>query len=520
MKKHFLKRSFGFALALMLVLSALPVTALAAETPASDFVELVATDVWLDETVFEHTGREIMPNVTVRVDGTLLTLDKHYKLEYADNIEVGTGKVIVTGVATEGYIGTVEVPFYINEKAPEEPEFTLIELTASDVSISGTEFPYTGEAIEPAVTVTAEGQTLTAGKDYSVEYVNNVEVGTATVIVRGIATASQTLGYTGAVSLNFTIQATQPEEYPLVEIQHSDVTINGKQFTYTGKAIEPEITVTVDGKVLTAGKDYSLKYENNVEVGTGYAIVSGIATATQTGGYTGQVTVRFTIVPMTEETYPLVEIKSGDVTIDGTKFTYTGKAIEPKITVTVDGKVLTAGKDYSLKYVNNVEVGTATAIVSGIATATQTGGYTGEVKVNFTIAEAPKTPDYQITKGNGAKWYQESGTSLSFTANGDYSDFIGISINGKRLEDSNYTVKSGSTVITLKNSYLKKLDLGTYTITVHYTDGEAEGTFQVLAASENPKTGDTGIHLWVATLFVSLTGLAGAAFVCRKKFFK
>ena len=430
MKKHFLKRSFGFALALMLVLSALPVTALAAETPASDFVELVATDVWLDETVFEHTGREIMPNVTVRVDGTLLTLDKHYKLEYADNIEVGTGKVIVTGVATEGYIGTVEVPFYINEKTPEEPEFTLIELTASDVSISGTEFPYTGEAIEPAVTVTAEGQTLTAGKDYSVEYVNNVEVGTATVIVRGIATASQTLGYTGAVSLNFTIQATQPEEYPLVEIQHSDVTINGKQFTYTGKAIEPEITVTVDGKVLTAGKDYSLKYENNVEVGTGYAIVSGIATATQTGGYTGQ------------------------------------------------------------------------------------------VKVNFTIAEAPKTPDYQITKGNGAKWYQESGTSLSFTANGDYSDFIGISINGKRLEDSNYTVKSGSTVITLKNSYLKKLDLGTYTITVHYTDGEAEGTFQVLAASENPKTGDTGIHLWVATLFVSLTGLAGAAFVCRKKFFK
>ena len=257
-----------------------------------------------------------------------------------------------------------------------------------------------------------------------------------------------------------------------------------------------------------------------MEVGTGYAIVSGIATATQTGGYTGQVTVRFTIVPMTEETYPLVEIKSGDVTIDGTKFTYTGKAIEPKITVTVDGKVLTAGKDYSLKYENNVEVGTATAIVSGIATATQTGGYTGEVKVNFTIAEAPKTPDYQITKGNGAKWYQESGTSLSFTANGDYSDFIGISINGKRLEDSNYTVKSGSTVITLKNSYLKKLDLGTYTITVHYTDGEAEGTFQVLAASENPKTGDTGIHLWVATLFVSLTGLAGAAFVCRKKFFK
>ena len=521
MNKHLLKRSMGLALALMLVLSALPITAMATEAPAFTTVDLVATDVTLDETNFEYTGNEIMPNVTVRAGGTLLTLDKHYQLKYENNVNVGTAKVVVTGIATAGYSGTVEVPFYINEKAPEEPAFTLVEIKDTDVVIEATEFPYMGEPIEPAVTVTVEGKTLTAGKEYAVEYVNNLVPGTGTVIVRGIATVSDTLGYTGEIRKDFTIRPITEEEYPLVEIKAGDVTINGKQFPYTGKPIEPEITVTVDGKVLTEGKDYSLKYENNVEVGSGVAIVSGIATATEFGGYTGEVQVRFTIVPMTEETYPLVEIKGTDVSIAGTKFPYTGKAIEPKITVTVGGKVLTAGKDYSLKYVNNVNVGTATAIVSGIATATEFGGYTGEVKIDFTIEEAPKAPEYKITKGSGAKWYQESTKNLTFTANGDYADFIGVSIDGKRLEDSYYSVKEGSTVVTLKNSFLKKLDLGKYTITIHFTDGEAEGTFKVVDGLDttNPSTGDAGIHLWVGMLFVCLTGLAGATYAFRKKIF-
>ena len=431
MNKHLLKRSMGLALALMLVLSALPITAMATEAPAFTTVDLVATDVTLDETNFEYTGNEIMPNVTVRAGGTLLTLDKHYQLKYENNVNVGTAKVVVTGIATACYSGTVEVPFYINEKAPEEPAFTLVEIKDTDVVIEATEFPYMGEPIEPAVTVTVEGKTLTAGKGYAVEYVNNLVPGTGTVIVRGIATVS-------------------------------DI-----------------------------------------------------------GGYTGEVQVRFTIVPMTEETYPLVEIKGTDVSIAGTKFPYTGKAIEPKITVTVGGKVLTAGKDYSLKYVNNVNVGTATAIVSGIATATEFGGYTGEVKIDFTIEEAPKAPEYKITKGSGAKWYQESTKNLTFTANGDYADFIGVSIDGKRLEDSYYSVKEGSTVVTLKNSFLKKLDLGKYTITIHFTDGEAEGTFKVADGLDttNPSTGDAGIHLWVGMLFVCLTGLAGATYAFRKKIF-
>ena len=517
MSKHLFRRSLGLALALMLVLSALPVSALAASPENSEFtlIELKATDVTLDETVFEHTGNEIKPNVTVRVEDRLLTLDQDYTLEYADNVEVGEAKVIVTGIATAapsyGYTGTVELPFYINEKQeeePEEPTFTLVEIKGTDVTIDGTSFPYTGEEIRPAVTVTVEGKTLIAGTDYAVEYANNLLPGTGTVMVRGIATASETLGYTGEVRIDFTIEAIPEEEPAAVEIKHEHVTINGKEFIYTGKEIRPEIAVTVEGKTLTAGKDYTLTYRDNVEIGTGKAIVTG------TGDYTGTVEVKFTIRPITAEEYPLVEIKAENVALEGTKFYYTGKAIEPKVKVTVEGKVLTAGKDYSLKYENNVDIGTATVIVSGIATATETGGYTGTVKRTFEIV-----PNYQITKGSGAKWFNESTKSLSFTANGEYENFTGVSVDGKRLDTANFTAK-GDTVITLKNSFLKKLPIGAHTITIHFGDGDASGNFTVAQGLDttNPETGDGfPLHILTAVLFVSLTGLIGLGYACSRK---
>ena len=138
--------------------------------------------------------------------------------------------------------------------------------------------------------------------------------------------------------------------------------------------------------------------------------------------------------------------------------------------------------------------------------------------MKFTITEAEKSPAYTVTAGADGKWYQKSGKTLSFTANGEFSKFVGVSVDGKRLADSAYTAKSGSTVVTLKNSYLNTLKQGKHTLTVHFEDGKVETAFQVLAAKDgtNPATGDT-IHLWAGILFVSLTGLAGAGFAWARK---
>ena len=359
MKQTKFLRCCSMALALILVAAALPFGALAAE---AEIIELVATDITLDETRFEYTGEEIRPNVTVRVKDQLLTLDKDYTLEYKNNIEVGEAAVVVTGIATSGYTGTVEHPFYIEPKTEDTP--TPITIKGTDVTIDGTCFPATGEEIKPAVTVTVDGKTLTAGEEYTLAYENNIQPGTASVTVTGV----EDKGYTGTVIIHYTIEAaeTQPEETQPVETQ-------------------PE-----------------------------------------------------------------------------------------------------------------------------------------ETKPQETQPEETKPVSYKITKGNGASWHKDSGKNLSFTADGNHKNFTAILVDGKKVNSSYYTVSEG-TVVTLDSKLLQSLALGKHTVKLQFTDGEASGTFTVSVPADdsNPKTGDDfALHAWTALLFMSLTGMIGIGFVCRKKFRK
>ena len=115
---------------------------------------------------------------------------------------------------------------------------------------------------------------------------------------------------------------------------------------------------------------------------------------------------------------------------------------------------------------------------------------------------------YDIIKGDGGKWTKGSSYGLTFTANGPFSKFVGIEVDGKEVDEQYYDAKAGSTIITLKQSYLKRLSTGEHTITVLYTDGETSGTFKILAASSTPATGDdSNIMLWSGVLGVSTLGL-------------
>ena len=271
------------------------------------------------------------------------------------------------------------------------------------------------------------------------------------------------------------------------------------------------------------------------------------------------------------EEFTLIELVATDVTLDETEFTYTGEEIRPNVTVRVQGKLLTLGKDYTMEFVDNINPGTAKVKVTGIATASETVGYTGTVEHPFFIAPAqteptepettepsapetteptvpetsaptepsvpettePTTPEtsdptepsepekvtYKITKGNGGTWYRASNKALSFTANGKKADFKGVSVDGKALDEKYFLVKE-DTMVSLTSLFLEKLSLGKHTITIHFEDGIAEGTFSVANPpdEENPKTGDTfNLHLWSAILFMSLTGLAGIAFTYARK---
>ena len=327
---------------------------------------------------------------------------------------------------------------------------------------------------------------------------------------RGLGIA---LALTLVLAAPLTARAEEPQT--TTELTEEHVTLEKTEYEYTGEEIRPNVTVRVEDTLLTLDKHYSLSYADNTQIGEGKVTVTGIAT----GGYTGTVEVPFTIVakPTEPEATDPIALEESHVKLDKTEFVYSGEAIEPQVTVTVDDKVLTPGTDYTLTFADNDKPGTAYAVV----TAVDGSGYTGTVRVTFTITDAPKAPEYTVTKGNDSTWYLKSTKTLSFTASGDYAKFVGVSIDGTRISDSNYTVKKGSTVVTLKAAYLKTLKPGEHTITIHFDDGKAEGAFRVVDGADptNPATGDN-IHLWAGVLFVSLTGLAGAGYAFRKKIWK
>lgn len=79
---------------------------------------------------------------------------------------------------------------------------------------------------------------------------------------------------------------------------------------------------------------------------------------------------------------------------------FTGKALTPAVTVTLDGKQLSGSSDYTTKYVSNTEPGVATVIVTG------KGNYKGTATASFKIkpkkvgirtAKSPKKKTVKVT---------------------------------------------------------------------------------------------------------------------------
>ncbi len=135
---------------------------------------------------------------------------------------------------------------------------------------------------------------------------------------------------------------------------------------YNGQFQEPTVVVKDGDKVLTIGTDYLLGFDDNVNAGLGIVMVHGI------GNYKGTAYATFNLLDK-ELTADMIEAIADQ--------SYTGQAIEPAVVVKDGETVLEEGRDYSVTYENNVEVGTATVTV----TAWTSGNYRGEVKATFNI---------------------------------------------------------------------------------------------------------------------------------------
>lgn len=133
-------------------------------------------------------------------------------------------------------------------------------------------------------------------------------------------------------------------------------------------------------------------------------------------------------------------------------------------------------------------------------------------------------PDFKaaITAGANGIWQKGTKSDLSFTSNAAFAHFLKVQVDGKDLDASSYTVKEGSTIVTLKAEYLETLSVGKHTLAIVSETGTAETEFTIKAAAaaddtQSPQTGDnSNVTLWIALLFVS-GGALCAGIVSRKR---
>ncbi len=116
----------------------------------------------------------------------------------------------------------------------------------------------------------------------------------------------------------------------------------------------------------------------------------------------------------------------------------------------------------------------------GVCFANEDG--TKSIDLDDTIIE--KLP--KIIEGNGQTITQGQGASLEFKSNARYEDFQRVEIDGAVLGEVNYTVKSGSTIVTLKSEYLDTLSVGLHKINIVSISGTASTTFTIAERSVNP----------------------------------
>ena len=222
--------------------------------------EIEAKDVAFDKEL-TYTGNELTQTVTVTVNGKTLTVGTDYTVSDLTGTEPGSYPVTVAG--TGNYTGEVTKSFTISKA----------QISSAAITYDAGPYGYTGKEWKPEVAVSFNDAALTADTDYTVSYENNINAGTAKIIITGIGDH-----FTGLTEKTFTINSAEISGCTFAPI--ADVTYNTKAHT-------PEVTVAISGRTLEADKDYTVSYASNVNAGT--------ATVTGKGNFTGSANTTFTI---------------------------------------------------------------------------------------------------------------------------------------------------------------------------------------------------------------------------------
>ncbi len=469
---------------------------------------------------YYYTGKQVKPEVKVYDNVTLLNAGSDYTIKYSNNTKAfslfeedagfynSKGKTAAPAITVTGkgnYAGTEVAYFRI---LPISIETSNVQTFCDSMSIA-----FNSKEQKPVPEMTVSGKAIKAKTDYDIVYfdadgyLSMDEPGKALPSVKNTGTYVMRLtgkgNYSGIRDVPLYVVDNSVKKL-VTKLKFSKI---AAQSYDEGKEIKPAITVKDGTKELVpktsdeqTDYDYTLTYENNTKVGTGYVIVTG----NPERGYSGIKRIAFKINGITLAGAKVAGMPASatytatDITIDNLLRAGT-IAVSPKgkDTVLTMYNPETGTGDYKVTYKNNKNVGTATVSFEGV------NGYTGTFSKNFkilpcslnsgviTVSRASEG-DLPYEKGgvkekvvitHGAYTLVEGiDYALSYTGNKNVGSTATITIKGKKNYKDTYNGKlsfkivtqsiSAMTIYADDKAYQPKKNSFTTTVKIYDTNGK------------------------------------------------
>ena len=380
-------------------------------------------------------------------------------------------------------------------------------------------YTYTGKAITPSFKVYDDKKLLTIKKDYTVSYKNNINAATADDAKKApTITVKSTGNYKGTETRTFTINpASMDATEQRINIDNLYLAAPAGK---NPKGIKAVPVVTDNGKKLSENKDYTVNHvtlneQNAKNKNANSYVTPGKYTVeiTGKGNYTGTRQITVTLADVAKEQVLMSKVtvaKVPDVTYDANfcegnnakgmtpALTVTYGSGKNKVTLYKEGDVNAAGEtvsaenaDYTVTWINNRYVGTATVVLTGtgkiLEDGTAIGQYFGEKRITFRIKGTALSAN-MVSWADGSK-------NVSVVYNGEEQEpGVRVSLQKKVKDENGKTVTQTTTLREYdeyaqygdyKVSYLKNVDAGTATVVITgaggYT-GTVKKTFKITQA--------------------------------------
>lgn len=374
----------------------------------------------IDVTHLTYNGREQAPEIKLNGQELALTSGTDYTIT-GDTSGTNAGTYTLTITGQGNYTGTATSNWKITPKTVTNPT----------IKLSSGPFTYTGQKIEPTVTVMDEGKTI-PDSEYTVSYENNTNAGTATVKI----TNKENGNYTVSGNTTFTIDKAAPTYTPPTA---NDLTYNGTAQQLFGPGSTQDGTLVYSmhhygGYVeygnfcATSAKNYTIWYKVTGDSNHTTSEVNSITVTIKPAPLTVTAKDRSAYVGSAVPTLP-TEL------VENTDYTVTGLFKEDKLT-----------KTPKLSYVATPDMSKVGEFVVNISEA--------DAESNYTITYVPGKLTITTRPSSGGSG--NTGTKTDTVKNPDGSTTkTETKADGSKTETTTATTPGGSTGSTVTKTDTK-----------------------------------------------------------------